>query len=111
MKGVLAVTSATSDEDKYTLDYYTSGERDDAEPPFKYRTFYLDDALAEAWRVTESGGGALAVTRGGESVFDREGLRKAIERICELGGADSAGDERKRAARVLSESGKGEAQP
>jgi hypothetical protein len=104
----VAVTSATNDEDKYTLEYYTSGERAQDEPPFKYRTFYLDDALAEAWRVAESGGEVLAITRRGQSAFDEGELTQALERISELDGAKSAGDERKRAARVLEESVKGE---
>jgi len=49
------VASEARDEDKYTLEYFTSGERGEGEPPFKYRTFYLDDALAEAWRIAGSG--------------------------------------------------------
>jgi hypothetical protein len=104
----LAVTSAKSDEDKYTLEYYTSGERAEDEPPFKYRTFYLDDALAEAWRVAESGGEVLSITQRGQPVFGEGELKEALERISELDGAKPAGDERKRAARVLEESGKGE---
>ena len=40
------MTSAADDgEEKYTLDYFTPGEGAPEEPPFKYRTFYLDDAL------------------------------------------------------------------
>lgn len=101
------MTSAKSDEDKYTLEYYTSGESAEDEPPFKYRTFYLDDALAEAWRVAESGGKVLAITQRGQPVFEEEELKEALEKISELD-AESAGDERKRAARVLEESGKGE---
>jgi hypothetical protein len=70
----------------------------------------LDDALAEAWRVAESGGQALAVRQRGESVFDEGELKEALDKMSELDGAKSAGDERKRAARVLEESGKGETQ-
>src|SRR5437763_1545800 len=109
-KGELTVTSATNDEDKYTLEYFTPGERALDEPPFKYRTFYLDDALAEAWRIARSGGAALRLTRRHEPVFDEEELKKFLDRMTELDGEKSARGERELAALVLRERDEGEAQ-
>ena len=105
------MTSATNDEDKYTLEYFTPGERGEDEPPFKYRTFYLDDALAEAWRIARSGGTALRLTRRHEPVFDEEELKKALDRMTELDGEQSARGERELAALVLRERDEGETQP
>ena len=105
------MTSATNDEDKYTLEYFTPGERGEDEPPFKYRTFYLDDALAEAWRIARSGGAALRLTRRHEPVFDEEELKKALDRMTELDGEESARGERELAALVLRERDGGETQP
>ena len=105
------MTSATRDEDKYTLEYFTPGERGEDEPPFKYRTFYLDDALAEAWRIARSGGAALRLTRRHEPVFDEEELKKALDRMTELDGEKSARGERELAALVLKERSSDEAQP
>ena len=105
------MTSATSDEDKYTLEYFTPGERAEDEPPFKYRTFYLDDALAEAWRIARSGGAALRLTQRHEPVFDEEELKELFDRMSELGGEKSARGERELAALVLKERSGDEAQP
>ena len=105
------MTSATSDEEKYTLEYFTPGERAEDEPPFKYRTFYLDDALAEAWRIARSGGAALRLTQHREPVFNEEELKKTLDRMSELGGEESARGERELAALVLGERNEGEAQP
>ena len=104
------MTSATRDEDKYTLEYFTPGERVSDEPPFKYRTFYLDDALAEAWRIARSGGAALRLMRRHEPVFDEEELKKFLDRMTELDGEKSARGERELAALVLRERDEGEAQ-
>jgi len=105
------VTSATNDEDKYTLEYFTPGERAEDEPPFKYRTFYLDDALAEAWRIARSGGTALRITKRHEPVFGGEELKEFLDRMTKLGGEESARGERELAALVLGERDEGEAQP
>jgi hypothetical protein len=105
------VTSEARDEDKYTLEYFTPGERGEDEPPFKYRTFYLDDALAEAWRIARSGGAALRLTRRHEPVFDEEELKKFLDRMNELDGEQSARGERELAALVLRERDEGETQP
>ena len=105
------MTSEARDEDKYTLEYFTPGERGEDEPPFKYRTFYLDDALAEAWRIARSGGAALRLTRRHEPVFDEEELKKFLDRMNELDGEESARGERELAALVLKERSSDEAQP
>lgn len=104
------MTSAANDEDKYTLDYFTEGERADDEPPFKYRTFYLDDALAEAWRIERDGGSPLRITRREGVVFDEEALKDSLDRITKLEGEESARGERELAALVLGESGKTESE-
>jgi hypothetical protein len=104
----MPVTSEVNDEDKYVLDYFTEGERADDEPPFKYRTFYLDDALAEAWRITRDGGEVLSITQRGETAFDEETLKDALGKMSKLEGDATARDERELAARVLDESGEAE---
>ena len=100
------MTPAAADEERYTLDYFTSGECASEEPPFKYRTFYLDDALAEALRITRAGGAALRLTKGREVVSDGEDLKKALDRIAELEGEHPGRRERELAALFLEESGK-----
>jgi hypothetical protein len=104
------VTSA-SDEDKYTLDYFPHGGRDggDDEPPFKYRTFYLDDAVAEGWRIARGGGSALRITRQGESAFDEDGLRELLDKMSKLEGEQPGRGERELAALAIGESGEAEA--
>ena len=104
------MTSEARDEDKYTLEYFTPGERGEDEPPFKYRTFYLDDALAEAWRIARSGGAALRLTRRHEPVFDEEELKKALDRMTAFDGEKSGRGERELAALALRERDEGEAQ-
>jgi hypothetical protein len=104
------MTPAAADEERYTLDYFTTGERAADEPPFKYRTFYLDDALAEAWRITRAGGAALRVTKGGEVVSDEDDLKDAFERMSELEAGQPGSGERELAALFLEESGDGEKQ-
>ncbi|MBC7929446.1 MAG: hypothetical protein H7Z38_02665 [Rubrivivax sp.] len=104
------MTSA-SDEDKYTLDYFPHGGRDggDDEPPFKYRTFYLDDALAEAWRIARGGGSAIRITQQGESRFDEDGLAELLDKMSELEGEQSGRGERELAALAIGESSEAEA--
>ncbi len=94
-----------SDEDKFTLEYFPPGEPADGEPLFKYRTFYLDDALAEGWRITRGGGSALRVTRRREQVFGEEELKKVFGRMSELEGGRPGGDERELASLALGEPG------
>ncbi len=101
------MTPAAAVEERYTLDYFTTGEGASEEPPFKYRTFYLDDALAEALRITRAGGAALRLTKGREVVSDGEDLKKAVERMAELEDEQPGRRERELAALFLEESGKG----
>ena len=101
------MTSAAADEERYTLDYFTSGEGASEDPPFKYRTFYLDDALAEALRITRGGGAALRLTKGREVVSEGEDLKKALDRMAELEALQPGRRERELAALFLEESGKG----
>jgi hypothetical protein len=103
-------SAAPDDEEKYTLDYFTAGEGASEEPPFKYRTFYLDDALAEAWRIERAGGAALRIARAGESVFDGDGLKEAFDMMSELESEQKGRAERELAAIFLEESGGGETQ-
>jgi hypothetical protein len=103
------LTSA-SDEEKYTLDYFPHGGRDgDDEPPFKYRTFYLDDAVAEGWRIARGGGSALRITRQGESTLDEDGLRKLLNKMSALEGEHSGRGERELAALAIGEPDEAEA--
>lgn len=104
------MTPAAVDEERYTLDYFMSGEGASEEPPFKYRTFYLDDALAEALRITRAGGAALRLKKGREVFSDSEDLKKALDRMAELEGLQPGHRERELAALFLEESGKGGAQ-
>ena len=104
------MTPAAADEERYTLDYFTTGEGASEEPPFKYRTFYLDDALAEALRITRAGGAALRLTKGREVVSDGEDLKKTLDRMAELEGKQPGRRERELAALFLEESGKAEPQ-
>ena len=105
------MASEARDEDKYTLEYFTPGERGEDEPPFKYRTFYLDDALAEAWRIARGSGTALSITRRHEPVFDEEELKEFLDRMTELDGEKSGRGERELAALLLREGGEDGAQP
>ena len=103
------MTSA-SDEDKYTLEYFPHGGRGGGdEPPFKYRTFYLDDAVAEGWRIARGGGSALRITRQGESMYDEEGLRKLLDKMSKLEGEHSGRGERELAALAIGEPGEADA--
>lgn len=100
------MTSAPNDEDKYTLDYFPQGGRTgDDEPPFKYRTFYLDDALAEAWRITRDGGSALRIKRRDEPALEEAELKALLEKMSKLEGEQSGRGERELAALALEHSG------
>ncbi len=74
-------------EEQYTLEYYTKDDTDEHQPPFKYRTFYLDDALAEGWQLSQAGGRGVRITREGQIVFEKEELERIFARISELAGA------------------------
>jgi hypothetical protein len=70
--------------EKYTLLYYTPDETDTASPPFKYRTYYLADALEGAWRNHQAGGSVISIVQEQRVVLSNEKLHEAFERITEL---------------------------
>lgn len=72
------------DADKYTLIYYTPDEGDESSPPFKYRTYYLADALEGAWRNHQAGGNVISVVQEQRVVLSDEDLTDAFARISEL---------------------------
>ena len=75
---------ANGDEEKYALFYYTPEDQDPSAPPFKYRTFYLADALEGAWRNHQAGGSVVSIVQGQRIVFSNEELLAAFSRISEL---------------------------
>jgi len=74
----------TGDAEKYTLIYYTPEERDETNPPFKYRTYYLADALEGAWRNHHAGGSVISIVQEQRIVLSNEELTAAFGRISEL---------------------------
>ncbi len=76
--------TADASAEKYTLDYYISINPDSNEPPFKYRSNYLADALGEAYRIHTGGGLALSIKGEEQDVFNREELLGALGRIAAL---------------------------
>lgn len=69
------------DADKYTLDYYTTINPEMNEPPFKYRTNYLAEALTEARRIQEGGGYPLLITQADAATLNREELLGTLARL------------------------------
>jgi hypothetical protein len=72
------------DAEKYTLIYYTPDDTDEANPPFKYRTYYLADALEGAWRNYQSGGNVISIVQEQRVVLSNDELAGAFRRISEL---------------------------
>ena len=99
------MSTQSGDESKYTLEYHTAEDRDPQGPPFKYRTHYLDDAVAEAARHDQAGGRVLRVTRGGQVVFGEEELRRVLARVSEFATRQPGLDLREGAALALRERG------
>jgi hypothetical protein len=95
-----------NDMEKYTLVYYTPDETDQASPPFKYRTYYLADALEGAWRNYQAGGNVISIVQNERVVFSNEGLQTAFARIAELIPLTPERALREIAEQVVSESGK-----
>lgn len=93
-------------EDKYVLEYHTGDDSDPQGPPFKYRSYYLADVLAEAWRIAESGGQAQRVARGRQAVFEGEGLDTMLARLSEQMRAGPDVVLREVAERALREAGR-----
>jgi hypothetical protein len=94
------------DAEKYTLIYYMPDETDSAAPPFKYRTYYLADALEGAWRNHQAGGNAVSVVQQQRVVLNNEELYGAFARISELIPLTPERPLREIAEQVISESGK-----
>jgi hypothetical protein len=94
------------DREKYTLVYYTPDETDQAGPPFKYRTYYLADALEGAWRNHQAGGNVISIVQNERIVFSNEGLQTAFSRISELIPLTPERALREIAEQVVRESGK-----
>jgi hypothetical protein len=94
------------DAEKYTLVYYTPDDTDTASPPFKYRTFYLADALESAWRNHQAGGNAVSIVQDQRIVFSNEELLAAFSRISALIPLTPERDLREIAEQVVSEIGK-----
>lgn len=72
------------EENRYTLEYYTVNETDRRDPPFKYRTIHLSDALAAAWLNKDEGGRVVKILHETEVIFDEEELHRALERMSQL---------------------------
>ncbi|HKS28087.1 MAG TPA: hypothetical protein VJS44_09720 [Pyrinomonadaceae bacterium] len=94
------------DAEKYTLMYYTVDDREEANPPFKYRTYYLADALEGAWRNHQSGGNAISIVQEQRIVLSNEELNAAFARISELIPLTPERPLREIAEQVVSETGK-----
>lgn len=95
-----------NDAEKYTLIYYTPDESDTASPPFKYRTYYLADALEGAWRNHQAGGSVISIVREQRVVLNNEELNLAFERISELIPLTPERELREIAEQVVKETGK-----
>lgn len=92
----------TEGGEKYVLDYFTAKEQAPGEElPFRYRTHYLPDALAEAWRIRKEGGQALQISQGQQTVFDREALESALNHMDEAERAAAWGHARVLADQVI----------
>ncbi len=93
-------------EEKFALEYHTADDPDPQGPPFKYRSHYLDDAVAEAWRLKETGGRSLRVTRGDEVTLDGDALDGLLALISETRTGEPERPLRELAAQALGENAK-----
>ena len=99
-------TQPSGDAEKYTLVYYLPEDKDPNSPPFKYRTYYLADALEGAWRNLQAGGSTLSITQADRVVFSNEELGEAFNRVKELLTLKPERSLREIAEQVLGELGK-----
>ena len=90
-------------DEKFALEYYTADDADPQGPPFKYRSHYLDDAVAEAWRLRDAGGRPLRVTRGDAVTLDTEALESTLARVSAMSTGEPEQPLREIAARALDE--------
>src|SRR3712207_5156786 len=93
-------------EEKFALEYHTADDPDPQGPPFKYRSHYLDDVVAEAWRLRDAGGRPLRVTRGEGVTLDGEALEGVLALISETRAGGPERPLREVAAQALGESAK-----
>jgi hypothetical protein len=77
-------TTTGEDREKYTLVYYMPDDKNPENPPFKYRTYYLADALEAAWRNHQAGGSTISIVQEQRVVFSGEELAEAFARISDL---------------------------
>lgn len=92
--------------EKYTLLYYLPEDKDPESPPFKYRTYYLADALEGAWRNRQEGGSTLSIKRAESVILNEEELNEALNRVQALLAEKPERPLREIAERVLSDLGK-----
>ena len=99
-------TMAGEDREKYTLVYYMPDDTNPASPPFKYRTYYLADAVEGAWRNHQAGGNAVSIVQEQRVVFSNEELAEIFSRISDLIPLTPERPVREIAEQVVSETGK-----
>ena len=95
----------SGDENKFTLDYYLTKEQT-AEPPFKYRSNYVADAVADGWRIHQNDGVAVAVSHEQESIFSKDELAEIFNRMTELKSGQSERSPKEIAEQAIQETGK-----
>jgi len=101
------VSEAASDNaEKYTLIYYTPDDADPNNPPFKYRTYYLSDAVEGAWRNHQAGGSIVSVVQAERIVLNNDDLQAIFSRLAELIPLTPERPLREIAEQVVRESGK-----
>lgn len=93
----------TDSEEKYALEYHTADDPDPQGPPFKYRSHYLDDVLAESWRLQNSGGRALCISQREDVVFDKEALDALLSNVSAKQKENESADLRELAREALAE--------
>ncbi|MBD0369760.1 MAG: hypothetical protein ICV60_02820 [Pyrinomonadaceae bacterium] len=94
------------DARKYTLLYYTPDDADTGNPPFKYRSYYLADALEEAWRNHEAGGNVISIVQEQRVILSSEELLETFARMAEMIPLTPERELREIAEQVVREKGK-----
>lgn len=92
-------------EYKFTLEYHLAGAQA-GEPPFKYRSNFLVDALAEGWRIHLNGGIIVALSRGRELVFSTDELPEFFNQMAVIGSSQSGLSPKEIAERAIRGMGK-----
>lgn len=91
---------------KYTLVYYMPDDSDPDGPPFKYRTYYLADAIEGAWLNHKAGGSAVSIVKDERIIFNNEDLLTVFRRMSELIPLRPERPLREIAEQIIRESGK-----